>query len=173
MTFWSRVAHVLSRTFNYSGRAERVEFWWWMRLLFCVLLVWFVAMVAIDMLIVRSGLDLGSLVLAQLVDVGILVAVMGFLPTLALTVRRVHDTGRSGKVVLAWFLLPLFAWIVFLGIAFVTIGFALVYGGASAVPTYISLGIAVAVTLAVAGWAIWWLQQDGDDGPNQFGDVPR
>lgn len=173
MIFWRDVYRVLCRTSDYSGRASRDEFWWWMRLLFRAVLVWFVAMVVI-MLMVRSGPVRITLV-SVLVDLGALVGLVGLLPTLSLTVRRLHDTGRSGGVVLAWLVLPLVAWIVSLGIGFVSIGLALAGLDPSVafIALYVSLGVAVALTLAVACWAIWWLQQEGDDGPNPFGDVPR
>ncbi len=174
MIFWRDVYRVLRRTFDYSGRSSRAEFWWWMRVLFRAVLVSSVAMVVIEM-VVQSVLDLGMLVFAALVNSGILVAVLGFFPAMSLTVRRLHDTGRSGEAMLVWFVAPLFAWIVFLGIAWVTLSIALVGGDPSVavIAFYASLGVAVAVTIAVACWAIWWLQRDGDDGPNRFGDVPR
>ncbi len=173
MTSWRYVSRVLSRMFDYSGRASRVEFWWWMRLLFCVLPVLSVAWVAIEMLLARSVPSLGMMVFSVLAYSVILFAVVGFLPTLALTVRRLHDTGRSGGVVVAWFVLPLFAWIVFLGVGFVTLSIGLVGGDPSVIPTYASLGIAIAVTLAVACWATWLLSRNGDDGVNIFGEAPR
>ena len=173
MTSWRYVSRVLRRTFDHSGRASRAEFWWWMRLLFRVLLVLSAAMVAIEMLLSWSVPDLGMLVFSVLVNSGTLVAVVGFLPTLALTVRRLHDTGRSGEVMLVWFVAPLCAWIVFLGVGFVTLALALNGAGPSAVPLYASLGVAIAVTLAVAGWAIWLLSRNGDDGFNIFGEAPR
>ena len=172
MIFWRNAYRVLSRTFDYSGRSSRAELWWWMRLLFCALLVSFAAFVVEHTLLVRSLPNLSTL-LGTLLIASVLVAVLGFLPTLALVVRRLHDTGRSGGAVVVWFVAPLFAWIVFLGIAFVTFSIALVGGDTSVVPFYSSLGVAIAVTLAVACWAIWWLQQEGNDGPNPFGDVPR
>ncbi len=173
MIFWRSLYRVLRRTFYYSGRTGRDEFWWWMRVLFRAVLVWFVAMVVI-MLMVRSGPVRITLV-SVLVDLGALVGLVGFLPTLSLTVRRLHDTGRSGGVVLAWLVLPLVAWIVSLGIGFVTLGLALagLDPSVAVIAFYASLGVAVVVTLAMACWAIWWLQQDGNDGPNPFGDVPR
>lgn len=171
MIFWRNAYRVLSRTFDYSGRASRAEFWCWMRLLFLVVLVSSVAMVVGDMM-VQSALDLVTLVLAPVIS-GIHVGLAGFLPTLSLTVRRLHDTGRSGEVVLAWLVLPLFAWIIALGIFIVTLGIGLVGGGPSVIPTYASLGVALAITLGVACWSVWLLSRNGEDGVNRFGDMPR
>lgn len=172
MISWRYASRVLSRTFDYSGRASRAEFWSWMRLLFSVLLVSSAAWAAIEMLLARSVPGFGMMVFSVLAYSVILFAVVGFLPTLALTVRRLHDTGRSGGVVVAWFVVPLLPWIVFLGIGFVTLASALVGGDPSVIPTYASLGVAIAVTLAVACWATWLLSRNGDDGVNIFGEAP-
>ena len=174
MIFWRNVYRVLRLTFYYSGRTGRDEFWWWMRVLFRAVLVSSVAMVVIEMK-VQSVLDLGMLVFAALVKSGFLVAVLGFFPTMSLTVRRLHDTGRSGEAMLVWFVAPLFTLVVSLGIGFVSIGLALngLDPSVAVIAFYASLGVAVAVTLAISCWAIWWLRQEGDDGPNPFGDVPR
>lgn len=172
MTSWRYVSRVLSRTFDYSGRASRAEFWSWMRLLFRVLLVSSAAWVTIVMLFAQSVPALGMLVFSVLANWVTLFAVVGFLPTLALTVRRLHDTGRGGGLVVAWFVVPLLAWIVFLGIGFVILGLALVGAGPSGVPLYASLGVAVVVTLAVVCWAAWLLSRNGDDGVNIFGEAP-
>ncbi|MCY4558630.1 MAG: DUF805 domain-containing protein [Chloroflexi bacterium] len=172
MTIWRTGSRVLRQTFDYSGRASRADFWWWMRLLFRVLLVSFVAMVAIDVLIARVVLDLGTL-LSELVTSGVLIIVVGFFPTVALAVRRLHDIGRSGASVLAWFVFPLLAWIVCLGIGYVTFSIGFVGGDPSVIPTYASLGVALVITLGVACRAIWLLSRNGEDGPNRFGDARR
>ena len=169
MTFWGNGVRVLRRTFVYSGRASRAEFWWWMRLLSVVVLVVFAVLAVLDTSSTRAVPSPGILWLG-FVNASVLVALAGFFPTLALTVRRLHDTGRSGLAVLVWFLLPFFAWLIFLGLAFAALGQALTTGSSEDAPSLVALAIAVGVSLVVAGWAIWWLRQDGDDGPNQFGD---
>ena len=173
MASWRYGYRVLSRTFDYSGRTSCEDFRWWVRLLFRVLWVSFVAMVVITVLMERSVPELGTLVLASLLNSGIPVAVIGFLPTLALTVRRLHDTGRSGGEVIAWFVVPFFVWIVTLGVFFVTVGIGLVGGSPSPIPAYASLGVALATSLGVACRAIWLLSRDGEGVPNRFGSVPR
>ena len=174
MIFWRNAYRVLRRTFDYSGRASRDEFWWWMRLLFRALLVSFAALVVEDTLLTQSFPNFDTL-LGALIMASVIVAVLGFFPTLSLVVRRLHDTGRSGEAVLVWFVAPLFTWIVFLGIGFVTLGLALngLDTSVAVIAFYVSLGIAVAVNLAVACWAVWLLSRDGEDVPNRFADVPR
>jgi uncharacterized membrane protein YhaH (DUF805 family) len=83
MTFGTAVSSVLTQYTGFSGRARRSEFWWYTLFAFVVYLV--VALVDAAMKTTLLGL---------IVSLGLL------LPTLAVTVRRLHDTGRSG-----WWLL--------------------------------------------------------------------
>jgi uncharacterized membrane protein YhaH (DUF805 family) len=83
MTFGTAVSSVLTQYTGFSGRARRSEFWWYSLFTFVVYLV--VALV---------DAALHTTVLGLVVGLGLL------LPSLAVTVRRLHDTGRSG-----WWLL--------------------------------------------------------------------
>lgn len=74
---------------NFSGRARRKEYWYF--LLMQIILV-IVAMV-LDTIIFDSGIGLFYLVVA----LGL------FLPGVAVTIRRLHDTSHSGW----WFLISL------------------------------------------------------------------
>lgn len=78
---------VLKNYVGFSGRARRTEFWMFM-------LFNFIAAVIVGILDNVLGL---SSVLAGLYSLAIL------LPTIALWIRRLHDTGKSG----AWVLLAL------------------------------------------------------------------
>ena len=89
MDFMTAVKHVLGNYANFSGRARRSEFWWWFLFTFLVGIV------------------------AQIVDAAIgmpilyIITVLGFLiPNIAVSVRRMHDIGRSGWWVLI-FLIPI------------------------------------------------------------------
>lgn len=98
----------LSHSFDVSGRARRREYWWFH--LFAVLVV--IALAVVDF---RAGLTFGD----GPVKRGLLSTLAGFVllvPTVTLTVRRLHDTGRSG----AWFFLccvPLIGVLFLLGIS--------------------------------------------------------
>ena len=67
----------------FEGRASRSEFWWF--LLASVILAFFVGLVAIPLTFIPNAFYfiIGAFVLAM------------FTPTLAVTVRRLHDTGLS------------------------------------------------------------------------------
>jgi uncharacterized membrane protein YhaH (DUF805 family) len=87
---------VLKNYVGFSGRARRTEFWMFALFNFIVAVVLYVISLAI-----------GTLLLSDLYSLAVL------LPTLALAVRRLHDTGRSG-----WWLfialIPFAGWIVLL-----------------------------------------------------------
>jgi uncharacterized membrane protein YhaH (DUF805 family) len=78
------VRSVLSNYANFNGRAGLAEYWWWSLVLF----------------IVQGVLELAlrGLALAWLFELLLFLTLL--LPSVAVTVRRLHDTNRSG-----WWLL--------------------------------------------------------------------
>jgi uncharacterized membrane protein YhaH (DUF805 family) len=101
------VRSVYRKYADFSGRATRSEFW----------LVWLFHSLAIVVLSFAAAAA-GSM--ASIANTAIGVFVLGsIIPTLALTVRRLHDTGRSGwwlllgfvpviggLILLFWYMLP-------------------------------------------------------------------
>jgi len=83
-----------------AARPNGAEYWWW--ILFYVLAL--VGLSILDAIIAMVGLP------ALLASLGTLAL---FLPTLAVQVRRLHDTDRSGWWVLIG-LIPLVGWIIIL-----------------------------------------------------------
>jgi len=79
MGFADAVRSVLSKYVTFSGRARRSEFWWF-------------ALFSMIVYVVGSLLDaaMGTSFVTVLVGLALL------LPSLAVTARRLHDTGRSG-----------------------------------------------------------------------------
>jgi uncharacterized membrane protein YhaH (DUF805 family) len=96
MSFADAVRSVFSKYVTFSGRARRSEFWWF---------ALFAGIVYIVAGIIDSAI--GNQVLGYLVGLALL------LPSLAVTVRRLHDTGRSGWWILIG-LIPLIGAIVLL-----------------------------------------------------------
>jgi uncharacterized membrane protein YhaH (DUF805 family) len=97
MGFGQAISSGFSNLTNFSGRASRSEFWWWL------LFVWIInAILAIIINLVTPASD-GTANLGILGNIGVLiVSVIFFLATLAVAVRRLHDTGRSGWWVLLY-----------------------------------------------------------------------
>lgn len=74
---------------DFSGRASRSEYWWFV--LFC----------AVSWAITNAvGAILG---IVQIIGIGQIYLLALLPPSLAVTARRLHDTGRSGR----WIVLPL------------------------------------------------------------------
>jgi uncharacterized membrane protein YhaH (DUF805 family) len=97
MGFTDAIRDGLSKYATFDGRSSRAAYWWFY--LFVVLV--FIAVLIIDAVLKTGGILYLLAVLALL------------LPNIAVTVRRLHDTGRSGW----WFLIsfvPLIGFIVML-----------------------------------------------------------
>ncbi|HKJ87268.1 MAG TPA: DUF805 domain-containing protein [Gammaproteobacteria bacterium] len=88
-TFSEAVGVGLQNYVNFSGRAARSEYWWWTLFVFIV----YIATTIIDNIVFGQGVQI-------LYPIALLIL---FLPGLAVSVRRLHDTGRSGW----WLLLSL------------------------------------------------------------------
>jgi uncharacterized membrane protein YhaH (DUF805 family) len=86
MSFTEAIRSGLNQYVGFSGRARRSEFWYWT--LFQIILG------VIASLLDRAVFDRYSWVISAIVGLGLL------LPSLAVAVRRLHDSGRPG-----WWLL--------------------------------------------------------------------
>ncbi|WP_446215674.1 DUF805 domain-containing protein [Micromonospora sp. IBHARD004] len=91
MSFTAAIRSVLTQYVGFTGRARRSEYWWFA--LFTVLVG--LAAAILDGVL---GTTLGSR--GSTGVIGIIVNLALLLPTLAVGVRRLHDTDRSG-----WWLL--------------------------------------------------------------------
>jgi len=87
---------VFSKYATFSGRAGRPEFWWW------VLFVFIVQAVAgvIDQSIYGPPQVTDQVMVYTWQPLSSLVALILLLPNIAVAVRRLHDTGRTGWWVL-------------------------------------------------------------------------
>lgn len=74
MDFATSIKTVLNKYADFSGRARRSEFWWW---------VLAVEVINIVLNVAQS-------------NVGLLFSLAVLVPNLAVGARRLHDTGRSG-----------------------------------------------------------------------------
>lgn len=89
MTFGDSISTCFSRYADFTGRAAKSELWWWV--LFCFL-----------------GSAACGAVSAKLSG---LFSVATFLPSIAVTARRLHDTNRSGWLQLIG-IIPVIGWII-------------------------------------------------------------
>jgi uncharacterized membrane protein YhaH (DUF805 family) len=93
MSFSQAVSSVLLNKYaTFSGRARRSEYWWWYLFVTIVFIVAGILDRAVGL--TYSDLTLGGGWIATIA------AIVFLVPNLAVAVRRLHDTGRSG-----WWLL--------------------------------------------------------------------
>lgn len=108
MSIGTAVRTVLAQYATFSGRARRSEYWWWSlaySIVFAVLYVLAIALVGVEAFTNPEAAAPGAGGIGGLLVFGLIfVFVLGtFLPSLAVTIRRLHDTGRSGW----WYLISL------------------------------------------------------------------
>lgn len=96
VSFGEAIARGFKNYFTFSGRASRSEYWWWQ------LFYWIVSTIVQTIFIPNlSAQDLLANPMPDSMLYPMSIVTLFFLiPTLALSVRRLHDTGRSGWWVL-------------------------------------------------------------------------
>ena len=161
MSFSGAIESVLRQYAVFKGRAARSEYWWWT-------LAVLIGHVTASM--VGNAVD--APILGGIFWLGILV------PSLAVAVRRLHDTGRSGSWIAVWIGIDfVLVMIMVVGAGVVLTGLLFGFGDASSFDE-VMVGGAIAVVVSVLGmlpvaiWSIVWLAGKGDDGPNRFGPDP-
>ncbi len=88
MGFMDAVKSVYSNYFNFQGRARRSEYWWFQLFGLLVGIVFY----GLGVALLANDNGLGGI----FVGAYVIFALASFLPALAVLVRRLHDTGRSG-----------------------------------------------------------------------------
>ena len=157
MTLPNAVKTCLRKYSDFSGRATRAEYWWWV-------------------LAVVIGSSIFTAVFAPLATIFSLAI---FLPGLTVTARRLHDIGKSGWWQLAWVAIDLLALI---PTATGLVIFIFSDGSAlnslstdedSFLPLLLGFAITLLIWLGVFIWSLIWLISQGQAGPNHYGLDPR
>jgi uncharacterized membrane protein YhaH (DUF805 family) len=163
----------LKRYADFSGRSRRMEYW--MFYLFTILIgVGFAVLTGIiggaaaignDSAALAAGGAVGIIAILQLV-----VNLALLIPSIAVGVRRLHDTDRTGW----WLLAPL------IGIAMLFVGLAgagLFTLRPGATPEFgvmfVVMGIGALLTLGLAITVFVFMCLEGTRGPNRFGPDPK
>ena len=106
MSFGAAIASFFSKYATFSGRARRSEFWY--AVLFTTLVSVVIGLVFPGTVMVLNDIPIQQSTLpSNLWQLAI------FVPSIALSVRRLHDVGRKGTYYL-FVLLPLIGWILLL-----------------------------------------------------------
>jgi uncharacterized membrane protein YhaH (DUF805 family) len=159
----------LKRYAEFSGRSRRMEYWMFQLFMFLVYLAMVVLMMIAGGGALMSGGDPTAIAAAggAVMIIGglyLLFALAMFIPSLAVSIRRLHDTNRSGW----WILAPLG------GYAVMLVGAAV----AAASPDSPGLGgiLAMVGMIAVIGLGLTLLVfmfLEGTRGPNTYGPDPK
>lgn len=145
MTFFEAVKSALTKYAVFSGRARRKEYWYFF--LFNVIVSFIIGFLG-GVMQKPKAMTLLSMV----------VTLVFLLPSIAVAVRRLHDTGRSGW----WYLLGV------AGLALSLTARQLLTPENLLVPLLLSL-----VSLACSIPLIVWECQDSQPGENRFGPNPK
>lgn len=160
----------LRRYADFSGRSRRMEFWMFILFQFIVNMVFVVLMMALGGLALMAdggGMQnvaaAGGVVLVLYV-LNMLFALVLLIPNIAVSIRRLHDTNRTGW----WLLAPILPYgvsIVFIVLATLVPDLAIVAGIVAVVGIVAFLGLGIMLLV------FYFL--DGTPGPNRFGHDPK
>lgn len=152
VSFGEAITLALKKNYcNFSGRASRSEYWWFT--LFEVIL-------SLVISVATMGSETVSSIASGLFSLAFL------LPNLGITVRRLHDIGRSGW----WMLLY---WVVSIISACMLVGPLVVSQLDGSDPSFAMLGIGCAILLADIIWWFVWLCKPSVQGDNEYGSEPN
>src|SRR5665213_745293 len=109
MSFMQAITSGFKRYVDFQGRSSRSEYWWWF--LFSALINFALGFIQGLIEALSGGPNAASMLFSVLSTVATLAL---FLPTIAVAVRRLHDTNRSGWWYLIAFtivgIIPLLIW---------------------------------------------------------------
>jgi uncharacterized membrane protein YhaH (DUF805 family) len=155
----------LKRYAEFSGRSRRMEYWMWVLFIILLEVAFWVLLMMVGGAAMMSGdprsalaAGGGMMIIAALFS---LVWLALLIPGIAVAVRRLHDTNRTGW----WLLAPLAGYcIAFLGAAMAASGSSM--GGLLA-----TLGMIIAFGLGLTLLVFMFLE--GTKGPNRYGPDPK
>ena len=158
----------LKRYADFSGRSRRMEFWMWQ--LFQII-VYFVVIILVMM--AGGGAMMTGDPTALAAAGGGIVIIMGLyglyalavlIPSIAVAVRRLHDTNRTGW----WILAPLIPYVLMFAAGMMAMSSPDMAGLAGIIAFVCMVAVlALAVTLLV------FYVLEGTKGPNQYGPDPK
>ena len=152
MSFGEAILSVFSKYATFSGRARRSEYWYFALFNFLIGLV---------LAIIGKMLPFLA-ILSSLYGLAILI------PGIAISVRRLHDIGKSGWTMLIY-LIPAIIYGVLLSIMLIKH----FEGEEPNLTLYIIFGIITFITFVLAIVFIVWMCRDSQPGENKWGPNPK
>lgn len=165
MSLTEAIAQCLGKYVDFSGRATRAEYWWWTLATTGIFVV-------LGVLILLLPDAAGILSLAEA-----LFAFAILLPTWTVTMRRLHDIGKTGWWIVAWVIIGSVSGIFIVVGAVLAVGLAFLgdllgEGGLTTIG-YVVLIVGLVPYAGTLLWMIAWLARQGDTGYNRHGPDPR
>lgn len=167
----------LKRYADFSGRSRRMEFWMWQLfkfLVFGVIMIAFFAMFGAAFTSLASSKDpsamaaLGGgfiilMLICMILGLGI------FIPDIAVQVRRLHDTDRTGW----WILAPIGPYLVAIILVAMTAAVSGPEPGAMMAVAGVVAFVCMLATLVLSLVLLVFYFLEGTAGPNRFGADPK
>lgn len=103
MSFKEAISICLEQKYStISGRASRAEYWWFTLFMY---LVYIVIYTLLAVMMIYLYLGSGAQMFAALLVIGLMgiISILLIVPSICVTVRRLHDIGRSGWWILLSF----------------------------------------------------------------------
>jgi uncharacterized membrane protein YhaH (DUF805 family) len=151
---------ILEKYADFTGRAPRPELWWY---------VLGLVIAAIIVNIIESILGIHRMIAGMYGPLSCLLWLATIVPSIAVGVRRLHDTNRPGW----WILLPLIPECLMLVMAFATASAVVAGGGVGAAAGGLAMtGLLGLITLAGAIVVIVFYVMPGTPGENRYGPNP-
>ena len=169
MGFVEAIKTCFSKAFTFTGRARRSEYWYWYL---------FSLIVSFPMSILMEIIPEDAWALTRVLALVMLGwGFFNMIATLAVTIRRLHDTGRSGW----WYgasMIGGFVWAMLMVVGIIVV--AISVGSdtsttpmASLMPWLVVLLVTYIPLLAYSIVLLVWFCQDSTPGPNKYGENPK
>ena len=158
MTFKESVSTCFSKYITFSGRAMRSEFWYFQLFLFIGSFV----TAFLDALV--SG---GNF--ANTGPLGGAFSLITFIPSIAVTARRLHDIDKSGWWQLGWLLIAIALTV---GLTLLLVSTDTIFGSNMADSTFAVVLIVIVGIGTALIWPLYWLTRKSDYETNRFGPPP-
>lgn len=183
LSFKEAVGECFGKYATFTGRSRRSEYWWFSLFTTIVMLVCFVPFfVTVGFKsddAFSSEWTLGTCISAVLILIGALFALVVIIPSLAVTVRRLHDTGRSGWWILWSFIASFVVTIITIILFGVEKGADM--GEVLAISSAFKVGIGAGLVMLLATLAEWGVGitififslLDSHKGENKYGASPK
>jgi uncharacterized membrane protein YhaH (DUF805 family) len=143
---------------NFNGRARRSEYWYYT---LATIIISIILMILDGTLGLKFGPGGSSGILNSIYSVLVII------PGLAVSVRRLHDIGKSGKLLLVYYII-----LIALGVIMVTSGlFAFLAGNLTALG--VGFFVPLLLILAMSIYLIVLFCTEGTRGENKYGPDPK